>query len=252
MKISFVIPAHNEEAILGQCLESIFHEIKKAKYNAEVIVVDNASTDKTSEVARSFPDVRLVHEPRKGISKARQAGYLASNGGLIANIDADTMLTAGWINKVLEEFTKNDELVALSGPFIYYDVSVFMQTLTRAFYYASFAVYILNSRVFRVSSILQGGNYVIRKSALDQLGGYDPKYDFWGEDADMARRLHPLGQVKFTFHLPIYSSGRRIANEGIVRTGWRYTINYFGGVFLKKPLTKSYSHIPISQKKHDG
>lgn len=243
MKISFVIPAYNEEAILGQCLKSIFREIEKTKCDAEVIVVDNASTDKTSEIARSFPGVKLVFEPQKGISPARHAGYLAAEGKLIANVDADTMLTPGWIEKVLKEFSQNPKLVALSGPFLYHDMSAFTRALTRTFYGLSFAVYILNNHIFRISSMLQGGNYVIRRTALDKLGGYDLKYDFWGEDADMARRLHPLGRVKFTFRLPIFSSGRRLAKEGTFRTGWKYTLNYFGVVLLKKPVTKKYQNI---------
>jgi glycosyltransferase involved in cell wall biosynthesis len=248
MKISFVVPAHNEEAILGQCLESIFQEIKKAQCSAEVIVVDNASTDGTCEVARSFPKVKLIHEPRKGISSARQAGYLASSGDLIANIDADTRLTARWIDKVLKEFSKNPKLVALSGPFILYDAPAFTRLLTQIFYNLSFMVYLLNNHVFRISSMLQGGNYIIQKTTLDKLGGYDPKYDFWGEDADMARRLYPIGQVKFTLRLPVYSSGRRLAEEGVLRTGWKYTINYFGVVFFRKPATKKYRDIRINEK----
>ncbi|MCX6762716.1 MAG: glycosyltransferase family 2 protein, partial [Candidatus Moranbacteria bacterium] len=170
MKISFVIPAYNEEAILAQCLESIFREIEKTKCDAEVIVVDNASSDKTSEIARSFSEAKLVFEPRKGISPARQAGYLAASGDLIANVDADTMLTPGWIEKVLEEFSKNPKLVALSGPFIYHDVSTFTRALTRTFYVISFTVYILNNHILRISSMLQGGNYVVSKTALNQLG----------------------------------------------------------------------------------
>jgi cellulose synthase/poly-beta-1,6-N-acetylglucosamine synthase-like glycosyltransferase len=187
--------------------------------------------------------VKLVHEPRKGISPARHAGYLAATGDLIANVDADTMLTPGWIGKVLKEFSQNPNLVALSGPFLYYDASAFTRALTRSFYGLFFAVYLLNNYVFRISSMLQGGNYIIRKTALDKLGGYDLKYDFWGEDADMARRLHPLGKVKFTFGLPIFSSGRRLAKEGVLKTGWKYTANFFGVILLKKPVTKKYQDI---------
>ena len=249
MKISFVIPAYNEEAILGQCLESIFREIEQAKCDAADIVEDNASTDRTSEIACSFPGVKLVFESRKGISPARHAGYLAATGDLIANVDADTMLTPGWIGKVLKEFSKNPKLVALSGPFLYHDAPAFTRALTRTFYGLSFAVYILNNHIIRISSMLQGGNYVIRRTALDKLGGYDLKYDFWGEDTDMARRLHPLGKVKFTFGLPIFSSGRRLAKEGILNTGWKYTLNYFGVVLFKRPMTKKYQDIRVGGEK---
>lgn len=243
MKITFVVPALNEESCIRQCLDSIFRELEEKEYRVEVIVVDNGSTDRTAEYVRTFPAALLVNEPKKGLSNARQAGYLAATGDLIANVDADTRLTPGWIDKVLNEFSKNSNLVALSGPFIYYDVSPVIRILARNYYYLAYIVYFLNRFVFNLSSMLQGGNYIIRKSALDKLGGYDLKYDFWGEDADMARRLHPLGKVKFTFRLPIYSSGRRLAEEGILKTGWKYTLNYFGVVIFKKPVTKKYNNI---------
>jgi glycosyltransferase involved in cell wall biosynthesis len=95
MKISFVIPAHNEEAYVGKCLDSIFRELKKAPVDAEVIVVDNASTDGTREVAQKYPGVKVISEPIKGLTRARRAGFLAATGDLIANVDADTMLTPG-------------------------------------------------------------------------------------------------------------------------------------------------------------
>jgi glycosyltransferase involved in cell wall biosynthesis len=54
MKLAFVIPAYNEEALIGKCLESVLAEIKRSGVNAEVIVVNNASKDRTGEIARSF------------------------------------------------------------------------------------------------------------------------------------------------------------------------------------------------------
>ena len=115
MKLSFVVPAYNEEAYLGSCLGSIVREIEQTRYEAEIIVVNNASTDMTKAIASSYAFVTVVDEPRKGIVKARDAGYRAAKGDLIANIDADNMLPAGWLEKVVRSF-RNGKLVALSGP----------------------------------------------------------------------------------------------------------------------------------------
>ena len=243
MKISFVIPAYNEESCLAQCLNSISRELKKTKCDAEIVVVDNGSTDKTAEIAHSFPGVKLVYEPKKGISSARHAGYLAASGDLIANVDADTKLTPGWIGKVQKYFSKDPKLIALSGPFVYHDISAPVRSLIRGYYILVFGVHLLNHRVLGLSSVLQGGNYIIKKSALDKVRGYNPEYEFWGEDADIARRLHPHGKVKFALRLPIYSSGRRLAAEGILKTGGKYVANYFWVVFFKKPLMKKTRHI---------
>ena len=78
MKISFVVPAYNEEGYIAHCLRSILKETAGSKCNIEIIVVNNAGTDRTSEIAGSFPGVRVVDEYRKGIVRARQAGFLAS------------------------------------------------------------------------------------------------------------------------------------------------------------------------------
>ena len=95
MKLSVVIPAYNEEKFIGECLQSIFHEIEGKNYDLEIIVVNNASTDNTRDIVASHPKVKLVDEPDKGLVKARRAGFLASKGELIANLDADTRVTAG-------------------------------------------------------------------------------------------------------------------------------------------------------------
>ena len=235
MKLSFIIPAHNEEILLADCLSSILEEKGRTTYNIEIIVVNNASTDKTEEIARKFKDVIVVNEPIKGTNKARQAGLLASTGDLIANIDADSQLTPEWIKKAIENFSKDEKLIALSGPLIYHNAPKRVEILTRFFYYAAFHVYLVNRFVFNTGSILQGGNCIIRRDALDKIGGFDTSIYFYGDDADTARRLHKIGKVKFTFDLPIYSSWRRLKKEGVLLVGFRYAMNYFWIILFKHP-----------------
>ncbi|MGC9610797.1 MAG: glycosyltransferase family A protein [Minisyncoccia bacterium] len=219
MKISFVIPAYNEEAYLSDCLKSIIKERGTDEYEMEVIVVNNASTDGTQKVAESFSGVRIINEPKRGLVQARQTGYLASGGNLIANIDADTRLTPKWVVKVLNEFSKDEKLVALSGPFIYYDLSKFKNFMVKIFFGLGALVSFIGQRIFHGGAILQGGNFVLRKNALDKIGGYDTNLTFWGEDADVAFRMSKVGRVKFTMSLPIYSSGRRIEAHGVIKIG---------------------------------
>src|ERR1700692_1544059 len=123
MWLSFVVPAYNEEAYLPACLDSILAQTRELGDAVEIIVVNNASTDRTREVALGFTGVRVVDETRKGLTFARQAGFAASTGELIANVDSDSRLTPGWVERVLAEFAAEPKLVALSGPFIYYDLT---------------------------------------------------------------------------------------------------------------------------------
>jgi len=224
-------------------------ESKGINYDIEIIVVDNASTDRTSEIAKKYRGVKVVKESEMGLPRARQAGFLAASGDLIANVDADTILTPGWIGKVLSEFSKNPKLVALSGPHIPYDLPKRMKVLADFFYRIGFVAYIFNRFIFDVGSMLQGGNFIVRRKALESIGGYNTDIDFYGEDTDLARRLHKVGPVKFTFDLPIYASGRRLAKEGAFTTGIRYSLNYFWTIFFKKPFSEtSYIAIRPTQK----
>ena len=249
MKLSVVVPAFNEENFIGQCLSSIIEEIQNKNYDVEIVAVNNASTDKTREIIASFPQVKLVDEPDKGLVRARRAGFLASRGELVANIDADTRMMPGWFDKVFEEFAKDPKLVALSGPHIAYDLSKKVRAAIRTWYYFGYFFYLINRYVLGVGSMLQGGNFVVKRSALEAIGGFNSDFDFWGEDADLARRLVKVGGVKFTFDLPIYASGRRLEKEGMAKTGWRYTLNYFSTIFLKKPYDMVKKDLKIKYAK---
>jgi glycosyltransferase involved in cell wall biosynthesis len=249
MKLSFIIPAYNEEAYLPMCLEAVLKEKQKGLYDMEIIVVNNASTDRTKEVASSFPGVKVVDEPKKGLSAARQAGFLASSGDLIANIDSDSVLTPGWIDTVMDRFSKNPKLVALSGPFIFHDLPIYSNLIVRLQYLIDYYFYFVNRFVLRISSLLQGGNFVIRRSALEKIGGFNPDFSFWGEDTHIAKKLNPLGPVVFTFKLPIYSSGRRLKEEGILTMCYKYSMNFFWTIFFNKPFLTS--HIDIRKPAKD-
>ncbi len=239
MKLTFVIPAHNEESYLDKCLTSVVDASKRCGHETEIIVVNNASTDNTKRVAQMFEEVIVVDEPKKGLVQARQAGFLASKGDLIANIDADTVLTENWISKVFEEFQKDNDLVALSGPFIYYDLSKISNALIKTFFYFGSLSNFLNQRVFKNGAVLQGGNFIIRKDALKKVNGYNMDLTFFGEDIDIAKRISRVGKVKFTSKLPIYTSGRRLKAEGVVMTGVRASFDYLWITIKGRPFRKA-------------
>ncbi len=240
MRISIVIPAYNEEERLPACLSAVERELARASCDAEVIVVNNASTDRTGKVAKSFPWVRVVDEPRKGLVRARHAGLMAATGEIIANIDSDTMLPEGWLDTVLVEFESNDRLAALSGPFIYYDLSLMQRALVRIFYFFGYISHLISHHIFRTGAMLQGGNFIVRRTHLEQAGGFDTTIEFYGEDTDVARRISKVGRVKWTFRLPMYASGRRLAKEGVITMGLRYAANHFHTLVRGKPLTMTY------------
>lgn len=243
MKVSFVIPAYNEEAYLPDCLTSVLAETNETPVDSEIIVVNNASTDNTKVVAQRFSGVIVVDEPRKGLVFARAGGFVASTGDLIANVDSDTRLPKGWLTTVVSEFEKDSELAALSGPFIYYDLSKFSRALVFVFYSFGYALHRISLFFSGKGAMLQGGNFIVTRKALEEIGGYDTTIAFYGEDTDVARRISKIGKVKWTFALPMYASGRRLKGEGILTMGFKYALNYASTSFFGKPATQKYTDI---------
>lgn len=238
MRLSIVIPAHNEEASLSDCLKIVQEQVSSFS-NIEIILVNNASIDRTGEIARSFPGVKVVDEPNKGLVRARQAGFIASTGDLIANVDADSRIPTGWIEKIFSEFEANPNLVALSGPYIFYDLPGWLNRLSKTYYTLGLWFSSLNLNPARRGALLQGGNFILRRTALEKIGGYRfDKFDFYGEETDVAMRICEVGQIKFTLTLPMITSGRRFKQEGYLRLAVKYAMNYFWTSLFGRPFTK--------------
>lgn len=247
MRLSFVVPAFNEELYLGDCLRSILRDTAGFEDAVEILVVNNASTDGTREVALSFPGVRVVEERIRGLSRARQAGFMAATGDLVANVDADSRLPAGWTQRVLGSFAADRSMVALSGPLVYYDLPSSKRLLVRGFYAMAWVSYAVNRYLLGVGSMVQGGNFVVTRAAMEQIGGCNVSILFYGEDTDLARRLHKVGRVRFTFRLKMLSSARRLKHEGLLRMAWRYGMNYMWTTFRKRPFTEVHQDIREEQ-----
>ncbi len=240
MRLSLIIPAHNEELYLADCLRFVAAELK-ANHDSgpfEVIVVDNASTDRTAEIAARFPGVRVVHEPRKGLTRARQCGLEAAEGQILAFVDADTRMPRGWICQVLRLFDSNSATVCVSGPYVYYDLMSVKTTLVRLYW-----LLIARPMYFITQYMAVGGNFAARRDALTQIGGFDATISFYGEDTDIARRLSKVGDVVFDMGLIMQTSARRLQAEGLVATAVRYALNFGSEVILKRPLTVKYRDI---------
>src|SRR5688500_602779 len=91
--ISFVIPAHNEAALIGRTLAALHDSVRTAGEPYEVIVVDDASSDGTGTRAREY-DARVVAVDFRRIAATRNAGARAAAGELLFFVDADTAVMA--------------------------------------------------------------------------------------------------------------------------------------------------------------
>jgi len=228
--ISFIIPCYNEEEHIKDCIRSIRANVWYVPY--EIIVVDNNCTDKTAEIAESELAI-VIKESRKGVVFARQAGYETAKGFLIANIDADSKITDGWIWEALSRIS-NDETVAVTGPLEYEGAGIGLRVMTKLYY--------LLGKVSNdyIGVFLQGGNAMIKKSALDKVGGYDLNIAFYGEDTMTAKRIQHLGKIVFNMYMITTTSPRRLEEQGVLKTTWLYLTNYFSVTFKNKSTTNDY------------
>jgi glycosyltransferase involved in cell wall biosynthesis len=90
--ISFIVPAHNEEALLGRTLSALHQSVRPLGEPYEIVVVDDASTDRTGEVALEH-DVRVISVSHRQIAATRNAGAAAATGDVLIFVDADTTVT---------------------------------------------------------------------------------------------------------------------------------------------------------------
>lgn len=240
MKFSIIIPAYNEEKLLSRCLKSILEA--DLPENFEIIVVNNASTDRTEEVAKSFPRIRVIREERKGVTRARQAGFQASDGDIVAFFDADTIVTKHWFKVVAEKFSNDPRLVGISGPYQFENISKPVRALE---WFYNHIIMPAGEEVWRKifrrgGIILYGGNFAVRRFALETIGGFNTEIEFYGEDTNLTRRIARVGKITFVKEACIFSSPRRFRGDGGIKTTAKYVLNFFGEWILKRPVHRVY------------
>jgi glycosyltransferase involved in cell wall biosynthesis len=237
--VSLIIPAHNEEAYIGLCLDSALKNAAGRFH--EIIVVDNASSDRTAEIARARHGVRLVQEMQKGVCFARQRGLEEATGKILAYIDADTRLPADWASIAERTFQNRPNLVCLSGPYRYYDGPKAKRRVLNLF-----SRWTVPMGHWLFGYMVVGGNFIATKQAIEAAGGFDMTIDFFGDDLDLGRRLHRVGEMVYRSDFFVWSSGRRFYAEGLFKTSLVYLMNSLCVVFFRKPFSTSHRDVRAS------
>lgn len=118
LTLSIIIPAYNEERHLPACLDAIRAQTVQPD---EVLLIDNNSTDNTTQIARTYPFVRVVQERKQGIIFARNKGFDSTKCDIIARIDADTILPEHWVHAVRQFYAdgKHADYALTGGGFFY-------------------------------------------------------------------------------------------------------------------------------------
>lgn len=213
MLLSIVVPAFNEEGYLGKTLASLnlATELlqRETRNQAEIIVVDNNSDDSTADIARAL-GATVVTESLHNIAKVRNTGAKLANGDVIVFVDADTLVPANLLTRILAAMTDNTCFGGAVDP----DYRPRKRTVQ---------AYLQFWRVIgKLTGMAQGATQFFRKDVFVSLQGYDETL-FMGEDVDLYWRLKRFateqnGNVVFIKDLRVVPSTRRFDQWRLWRT----------------------------------
>ncbi len=238
MVISVIVCAHNEEAYIVPALLSL---LGQARPPDEILVINNASTDRTKAVAASLPGVRVVDEPNRGLVVARERGRRESQGDLLVYIDADCRAPRMWLGRIEHRFVARPDLIALSASYRFYDWDWAGRSLARL-YDLTLAplTHILVKYVLRIGVVFYGGNFAVRREALAQIGGFDTSIEFHGEDTNLGRRLAEIGRVELRNDCYLYTSARRYKAMGKGAVFRLYVRNFVSEIVRHRPSDREH------------
>jgi hypothetical protein len=228
--ISIIIVNWNTKDLLKNCLNSIYQTIHDLIF--EVIVVDNASSDGSTEMLeREFTSViRIVNQENKGFGAANNQALAAMKGEYALLLNTDAVLTPDAVNKLWNFCDKNEKAAIVCGQLLNADgskqnsIASFPSLLTLAAN-TSLLEFLFPGRYpskryehtfpIEVDSAI-GACMMIRKKALDETGAFDERYFFFFEETDLAYTMRLKGwkiyQVPdaFIYHLQGQSIGHNI------------------------------------------
>lgn len=231
-----IIPAFNEEKYIGKCLEGLSYQSDK---NFRVVMVDNASTDNTTEIARQVArqfgiKLDIIKESQKGTGWACRAGFnfaIKRGAVILARTDADCIPDKNWVRELRKLFAGGYEFIGgLCKP---EQEDSFGTKIRFQLMYAIIRYFIYTTRLrkgFRSRFMISpGANLAITAKLYDEVGGFSKtSIETNNEDIDLANRvLTVTNKVLESKKTIVYTSSRRITALGLKGT-FRWYANKTG------------------------
>ena len=221
MKISIVVPAFNEERLIGASLaqiKSAAGAFSKIGWETELIVCDNNSTDRTAEIARAA-GATVVFEPINQIARARNAGAAAATGGWLVFVDADSHPSAELFADVAGQISSGKCLAG--GATIRLDEKYFIAGIITNLW----------NLVSRWKRFLAGAFIFCETDAFLKIGGFNNEL-FCAEELELSQRLKKLArgqgrEVVVLHRHPLVTSARKMK----LYTAWEHLRFLFRAIF---------------------
>ncbi len=194
--LSFIVPAHNESFEIGRALASIFTSAKSLGQPFEVIVVNDASTDNTAELAHAA-GARLLNVNLRKISAVRNAGAKAATGEVFFFVDADTQITSAVLSAAMEAIGEG----AVGG-------GAWVEFSEPERRYVQLSLYFFNFLYMRCLRWAAGCFVYARRDAFEAVGGFDETL-FASEEIFLSRSLKKKGRFAVLSE-SVTTSGRKL------------------------------------------
>src|SRR3972149_2171572 len=157
-KVSVVAPAYNAEATMAPLLESL---LQLDYPDFEVIIVNDGSTDRTREIVLQHP-VRLVDQPNRGASAARDAGLRVASSEIVAYVDSDVAVTRDWLRHLVRPFS-DPTVAATTGQ------TIFLRNDKCSSWMRSLDIARRNARRGSYTRLANGPNSAFRRNVLVEV-----------------------------------------------------------------------------------
>lgn len=216
--ISLIIPAYNEERLIGKTLKSVMKakEYFERETNKciEVIIVDNNSSDNTLKICQTYP-VKIVKEEIHNIAKVRNTGAKHALGNILCFLDADSQVEVSIFLKIFKRMASN-KYIGGGTKFKLDQKNIFFSLI--------FVASVLSTHIVGLSGVL----IYTKKSYFSELGGFNQKY-YAAEDIDFVIRLRNLGKEKKKKFSNIY-------NSYVITSSRKFKVLKFRDLFLQGGL----------------
>ncbi|EMY34970.1 glycosyl transferase family protein [Arthrobacter crystallopoietes BAB-32] len=241
--ISIVIPAFNEESVIRQCLFAAHYQSVPA---AEIIVVDNMSTDRTAELVRQvqgeYPDapIKLLHQDEEqGLIPTRNFGLDQATGDVIGRIDADSVLEPDWVEQVQKAFM-DPEVMAATGPVLYYDMPLRRFGLQADDRMRRFVLKLAKKQYH----FLFGSNMALRRGAWDIIRQdvCRDEADEMHEDIDVS--VHLADHALKILYVPEMVSGMSARRLEDSPKDYRYYVTRFDRTYANHKIKNRVLQVP--------
>ncbi|NEU72232.1 glycosyltransferase family 2 protein [Hassallia byssoidea VB512170] len=177
-QISAIICTHNRDTYLGAAIDSLLAQFAAG---FEVVVVDNNSSDRTREVVEqrlSDPRLKYVFEPVLGLSVARNTGAKESRGEILAYLDDDAVASSRWLQILYSAYENNSKIAIAGGKVtLLWPPGIQQPRWLSPGLAANLGAYDLGDSIVYIEQpglTPRGLNYSIRRSFLNEIGGFDP------------------------------------------------------------------------------